>query len=555
MAEPIEKKVQNVVVGIDNIGPKFIGVLVWLAVAVILFFMAFSVQTTYPIRIDQIDAMDYAQIARNIQQGEGFTTKFIRPLSLRYFPYFEKHPEVTNPPLYSLYLSLIMNMINEQTAVPGESDGKIIIFGSGIFFILSIPLFFWLASRYMKDKMLHIALFLFTANSIMIKQSITALPDMMLVSLFLLFMIVMSYYDGENIFTPAVAGAILGLCYLTRYSYGLFAPVVLVFFYFRAKRYKIMHMLMFLVTFLAVISPWLLRNYRLIGNPFFTLEFFKYKMFTDLLPGNQYWRSAIDKRFEIGFDFVFFVRKLGIGLRQNYDKLLTITGSIVGCFFVVGLFWGGLKSRFERLKWLFVILFFLQLILSALFRPGANVLLPFFPVIILVAVNLFHDIIDKKSIDPFMRLGIVTLFVLAAFFPVMWGFVPKVFKDVKYRETKPYWEENMIEVSQMVKPNTTVVSDIPWATAWYGGLISIWLPWGEEDYEYIESAARPADGCYFSPMVLRYPQDEDKIWLKFYSYIVRYNQAPEGNKFGWTWANRFRQGDVVCLDSDVMVVK
>ncbi|MDX9702806.1 MAG: hypothetical protein RBU23_07165 [Candidatus Auribacterota bacterium] len=548
MAEPIEKTIQDFVVGVDNFGQKIIRFIIWIAVAVILFFMSYSLLTTYPIRIDQIDAMDYVQISRNFSRGEGFTTKFIRPVSLRFFPYYEKHPEITVPPLYILYMSGVMKMLKEKTFVAGESDGKLIIFGSGVFFMLCIPLFFWLATRFLKGSMAHLALLFFVTNGIVLKSSISALPDLMLVSIFLFLMILVSYYDGENVFLPALVGAVLGLCYLTRYSFGLFSLILMVYFYIRAKQYKLLHVVMFLVPFVAVISPWLLRNYRLTGNPFFTLEFFKYKMFTDILPGNLYWRTVLQRLYDIGFDPVIVARKLGIGLRLNYEQLLAITGNLMGSFFLVGLFCGGIKSRFERFKWLLVICFVLQLFLSALFRPCANVLLPFFPLIILVAVALFNEIMTRKSVDPFIRLAIVILFVMINIFPMFWNFVPKLFKEQSHRDQKQYWEENIIEVSGIANEGTVLISDIPWATAWYGNLISVWLPWSEEDYDVMTEIAAPVDGCYFSPLTLRYPQGEDKIWLKLYSFIVRYNQTPEDNRFGWTWTQRFRQGDAVCLN-------
>ncbi len=550
MAEPMEKTIQDFVVGVDDFGQRIIRLAVWMTVGIILFFMSYALLTTYPIRISQIDAMDYVQISRNIAHGEGFTTKFIRPLSLQYFPYFENHPEVTTPPLYPLYMSTVMKLLKEKNFVAGEADGKLIIFGSGIFFLLSIPLFFWLSNRFLKGMMAHLAMIFYVTNTVVLTQSISALPDMMLVCVFLLFMLLVSYYDGENLFMPAVIGAVLGLCYLTRYSFGLFSFIMIAYIFFRAKNLRLLHVLMFLVPFIAVISPWLIRNYRLTGNPFFTLEFFKYKMFTLALPGNMFWRTLVDNQDSLIVPLPLLIRKFGVGLRLNYTQLLSITGNLIGGFFLVGLFAGGFKSNFERFKWLFLGLFVFQLVLSALFRPGANVLLPFFPVIILVAIILFNELLGHKKIDALLRLGIIVLFVMINIFPLFWNFMPKLFKEDPSRETKKYWEENIIEISNKVQKDTVVISDIPWATAWYGNMVSIWLPWGENDYEGVVERAGQVDGCYLSPLTVRYPQDDNRIWLKFYSYLVRYNQAPQDNRFGWSWAQRFRQGDAVCLNPD-----
>ncbi len=272
--EPIEHKVQKFAVNVDRLGPKLIKYVVWLMAGVFLFFISFSLMTSRPIRLVEIEAIGYAQIARNISEGGGITTKFIRPISLRFFPKFKNHPDLTNPPLYPLYLSRIVKMFKSPNIANGELDRKIIIFGSGIFFLLSIPFFFWLATRMVRKDVAHLSVMFFVTNAIILRRSITALPDMFLLFLFLLLMIALSYYEGRNIFKPAIVGVLLGLCYLTRYSFGLFAIPLVVFFFLKSKRYKIFHVGMFLSSFLAVIFPWLVRNYSCTGNPFFTLEWF-----------------------------------------------------------------------------------------------------------------------------------------------------------------------------------------------------------------------------------------------------------------------------------------
>jgi hypothetical protein len=88
MPESVEKQVQDFVVGVDNLGPKVFRIVLWLSAAVVLFFLSFSIITSSPIRLINIDAIDYAQVAKNFSRGEGWTTKFIRPVSFHFFPTF-----------------------------------------------------------------------------------------------------------------------------------------------------------------------------------------------------------------------------------------------------------------------------------------------------------------------------------------------------------------------------------------------------------------------------------------------------------------------------------
>src|SRR5438105_11450662 len=66
------------------------------------------------------EAMDSAQLARNIAQGRGFTTQFIRPLSVlllqRQMPpgipvLRGEHPDLANPPVYPLFLAGLMKVL------------------------------------------------------------------------------------------------------------------------------------------------------------------------------------------------------------------------------------------------------------------------------------------------------------------------------------------------------------------------------------------------------------------------------------------------------------
>lgn len=552
MAESVEKQVQDFVVGIDNFSTRFIKVLVWLAVSVVLFFASYSIITSYPTRIVEIDAMDYAQIAKNVSHGKGFTTSFIRPVSLRYSNSYENHPELTNPPFYSLYLSFILKLFDAPSVMKGELDQKIIIFGSGIFYILSIPLFLILAHRLVSNTVAYLSVFFYVTNILVLKQSISALPDTFLCFTFLLFLVALSYYDGQNMFQPVIIGMFLGICYLTRYSYGMFAFPLCFYFFIRARKFKIVHVVLFALTFLVVISPWLVRNYRITGNPFFTLEWFKYKMFSEPFPGNLIWRSYVESIFQIKFPVFFILRKLGTGINVNYIGLLSLLGTILTPFAIVSYFFMENKTRFDKLRWIILAFFAVQFIISSVFRPGANSFFPFVPFFIIAAVYLFIGLLDRKKLNPFLRLGIISLFILLNLAPTAFAFLPKLFNENRYRQPKLYWEDNVLEVAKSINKDAVIISDIPWATAWYGGITSIWVPWGDGDYKDMDTKIGPITGAYFTPSVMRYPQSENRIWVKFYSYVYRYNRAPEDNMFDWTARNIFKNGDIFVADDAIM---
>ena len=78
------------------------------------------------------EAMDSAQLARNIAQGKGYTTSFVRPFSMYLLkkhnlekqthaddPYQikENHPDISNPPVYPAVLAGVMKVLPFQFVI------------------------------------------------------------------------------------------------------------------------------------------------------------------------------------------------------------------------------------------------------------------------------------------------------------------------------------------------------------------------------------------------------------------------------------------------------
>src|SRR5437868_11770347 len=52
------------------------------------------------------DAMEYAQIARNIHEGQGITTKVLRPLALTHGNDPMRQPDLTHQPLFPILTAI-----------------------------------------------------------------------------------------------------------------------------------------------------------------------------------------------------------------------------------------------------------------------------------------------------------------------------------------------------------------------------------------------------------------------------------------------------------------
>src|SRR6476620_3288325 len=126
------------------------------------------------------EAMDSAPLARNISEGKGYTTSFVRPFSMYLLKDHnqvapgaalgrlgeltrinDRHPDISNPPVYPVFLAGLMKALPFQYTLPSkprpffsrggsfwryQPDFLIAVVNQLIFFAV-IVLFFFLARR------------------------------------------------------------------------------------------------------------------------------------------------------------------------------------------------------------------------------------------------------------------------------------------------------------------------------------------------------------------------------------------------------------------------
>src|SRR3954463_8817636 len=119
--------------------------------------------------LSSMEAMDAAQLARNIANGKGYTTRFIRPLSLYVLDKYqrkmsqatvntnagvasfleENHPDLANPPAYpTLIAALLKSARNSNPDVTSQKkfqvylpDLWITILNQGLFLLIVVLVF------------------------------------------------------------------------------------------------------------------------------------------------------------------------------------------------------------------------------------------------------------------------------------------------------------------------------------------------------------------------------------------------------------------------------
>src|ERR1041384_1095448 len=210
--------------------------------------------------LDRREAMDMAQLARNLARGKGFTTYVIRPLSLWHLKtYREDHdqkfmeqPDLTNPPLYPLALAGLFKLLPDSVfefAVRRDNiytpeRWAIVPFNQVCLVLTLLLVFAWAKQLFDRRVAVTVGLLLLFSDTLW-AYSISGLPTSLLTLLLLLALycvfladrrlnprttdvpVTPQPLDGGSILLILVSAVLMGLCFLTRYSAAfLVLPVV-----------------------------------------------------------------------------------------------------------------------------------------------------------------------------------------------------------------------------------------------------------------------------------------------------------------------------------------
>jgi 4-amino-4-deoxy-L-arabinose transferase-like glycosyltransferase len=534
------------------------------------------------------EAMDNAQLARNLTRGKGYSTDFIRPLSYyllkrhlaetkqgdarRYLS--GAHPDLANPPVYPLLLAGWMKVLPFHYEIPTGGTfvryepEVVIAFLNQLLFYGAIVLLFFLALKLFDSAVAWVTAVVFAGTDLFWKFSVSGLPTMLLVVLFLALtwcLVLVEQNSREEIpksnlwfILMAVAtGALIGIGALTRYSIiCLLIPTVLFFVLFLGQR-RVVLSLVTVATALALLTPWLIRNYNLSGTLFGTAGYSIYQE-TSRSSGpfasnklERYMSSDWDVAMaKVGTDH--FLRKLVVNSAQivRHD-LLNLAGNWVAGFFLVGLMVSFLNPTLNRLR-VFLLFSLVVLIASQALGQGhlsmdspeintENLIILVAPLAFLFGVAMFSLLLDQINLPfPPTRTVVTTVFGLVVCAPLIFTMLPPRSIPVAY---PPYWPPTVQDVSGWMKADEFMMSDMPWAVAWYGDRKCLWSTLDapsdlrtsqSSDFFNFHDFQHPIQGIlltrvttdakWFSQMI----QGQDYAWGKFMLECLLRTNVPTG---------------------------
>ena len=453
------------------------------------------------------DAMEAAQVARNLATGQGYSTQSIRPLDLHVLGnqvsdtgaiFNEPIPDLSTPPVYPVMLAAFMKVLpfDYDSLGRGKFDSykyqpEVLIgwINQSIFFA-SVVLVFLLGRKLWDVEVGVLAAAIFFGTEIMWRFSTSGLSTTLLIFLFLLVCFLVAHLDahtaeedagvGKAMAYAVAIGFVFGLMILTRYSMlVMIVPVVVVAVLVGGAKRGAVAIAVVIVSAL-VMAPWLIRNHSLSGNLFGTAGYVMMSG-TDAFPGDTLERSLDPDWGRVTFGD--YTKKLMVQLGGVVSNdLPRAAGGWVGAFFLVGLLLPFRSHTLSRLR-IFAILVLVVLVpaqcLVSTSRNGlspemhdANLLVLVAPLLILYGVSLFFMLLDRLDLPETggARRVLAIVFALVMCVPLLIRFLPpRTFPVVE----RHYFPPRVQAVAGFLEPDEVMMTDMPWATAWYGGRRSV----------------------------------------------------------------------------------
>lgn len=641
---PIHAAIQDTVHSLDiGVGQRVLrGVLLVVTLGVLLLLYAgnqFS-SLRYP------EAMDQAQLGRNLLRGDGYTTQFIRPLSMWQLmncprwrnTMLEKHPDLMNPPAYPVLIGTLFYMVQKGGLWPGDEPppswkwGEPQTMRQRMFELMSWPywtwtlsgialawLLFWVLPRALRMRLRkgelpwHAVGILFfltlfalfwaptTSFTVPPEQAPTGFgPDrwivyglgipltlingwltyfiarrlfdrrvgVMAAALFVLSEAICQYaISGLNVMfammwlclatfalvvandlltqerRPVIAllltllsGAIIGAAFLVKYSAGwLLLPACILAWRMWGLGRGGWVALAMVAMFLSLAGPWMARNYWRCNNPLGLADTGIYEKVPSLLRDNL--QRSLEPNFAAA-TLPLILNKASRNAREIWTDNPWATGSgVVLAFFVASLFYRFRRSSVHRFKWFTVggaaTFFLVTCVLGLQPRPPnclaqeGNLLVLMAPLITMYGAALFFTMLDRLQIFvPLWRGCVVALFVAATALPVGLRLIGPTADRYAY---PPYFPPKIALATSYLDTQEYMVSDQPWAVAWYGNRRCFWLPMHRKQLYNINDLHQHISALLLTPVTLNRRFLSEIVYDEWWPWadILRFLKVPQ----------------------------
>jgi hypothetical protein len=527
------------------------------------------------------EPMDAAQVARNVADGRGYTTDFIRPFSVYLVKKhnFEvhagemtltnvldlaqlngSHPDLANAPVYPTLLAGLFKLWSPvwkvETRQPFWSSGGKFLRYKPEFYIailnqflllVVVALTFFVARKLFDVQTAWLAALLTLGADILWRFSVSGQSTLLLLAIFLFLVWTIArieelgreeLLDTRRLFSMAVlAGIIAGAGMLTRYAFGwVMVPVAIYLALFGGMPRRALALTTFFA-FAVTVTPWIVRNILVSGTWFGTAGYAIMEG-SPQFPGSKLMQSLNP---DLPDYYYFWARYVARKLIENIrlilqGDLLRLAGGWIFVLFLVGLLLGLRSITAHRLRYFTLMCLGVFLVAQALGQTSLstispdinseNLLVLLVPLVAIFGVAFFITLLNQMSTPSLgARLVVVALLIVVSCQSLTASLFPPWPNPVSY---PPYYPPDIQKISNWMDDDELLMSDVPWAVAWYGHHQCAWTTINA-GYEFIlfHKSIKPVRGLYLTLNTLDQKFLSDCIqgtiggWGNFVYYMVQ----------------------------------
>ena len=200
------------------------------------------------------------------------------------------------------------------------------------------------------------------------------------------------------------------------------------------------------------------------------------------------------------------------------DSLPKLGGSWVSMLFLTGLLLSFRSVAVRRMRYFLLMCLAIFIVVQAMGQTqlseespvvnSENLLVLLTPLVFIYGVSLFLILLDQMELPlRGLRLVVKVVFVGLCCAPLIFTLLPPRTRPVAY---PPYYPPDIQTIAGWMRPNELIMSDVPWAVAWYGQRQSVWLTLNyQDDFFAINDYLKPVQALYLTPETM-----DCRIWTR-----------------------------------------
>ncbi|HEY5654179.1 MAG TPA: hypothetical protein VIR63_07425 [Pontiella sp.] len=497
------------------------------------------------------ESMDLVQLGRNISIKDGLATKTVRPLTMWKMqqrtpdkdPLIFSHPDLFHPPAYPAVLAAGFKLFEAAGIDPFKvsqsgrgmsmpAEQWVIIPVNHLFAILTGWMVFLLGKRLFSREIGFLGMTIYYLSNLVWKDSISGLNITMagffvMAAFYAMVVSMLNKRDNKSrtacLFPFFISIMLAAIAFLTRYITLAAIPGLCLFAFLMSGRFRggLRYVVAFLVLFSLLISPWLIRNYKVCGNPAAMVGY------TALADSTHFPENSLNREYQPELSFRSITTTLKQKWIMNYagkhaSVAPSMGGGVLMALFLTTFFYHFIRPQVNYLRWGVGLSFILMLVLAGFFSESSvNMIHVFWPFVILYALAFFYILIDRLDLGVRLySMGLKLLIVILAALPLGMTLMPPHTTNHPY---PPYHAPIIARVATMLNEREVMCTDMPWATAWYGDRVSILLPKNLDQFYEINDYQQYISGLYFTGLTTDRPFAKDLLagaeqeWLPIFS--------------------------------------